>query len=517
MFLARLVDTPPSTFRNVAVNWAAFVFVALTSFFLSPFVVRQLGDQVYGTWSLLTAMVVYLGLLDLGIRSAVMRYVANHHAAGRHAEAAALIRAGLALFGLLGAVAILISACVAATLLPAFRIPSEYILSARVVVMLGGITVGITLVSAPFGAVVSAMQRFDLSSGFDLLLEAVRVIAIVVALRLGGELVSLAAIQLTVATARGLASVYLARRLYPKLGGLSPAWNQSHVRTVFVFGAVSSAIYLSRLVIFSTDALVIGAFLPLSMVTLFVIGGNLTDYARSVVNGFAATVTPRVSRMDGTASVGELRQLILQSAQLSTVIVLPIAVTFLIRGRTFIGLWMGPAYAQPSGDVLAVLAIALAFWAGHQVIGVSLMGLNRHRPLAVAYLLEAAANLGLSLALVSRTGIIGVAWATTVPSVIMSLVLVPVLLHQAVGIRPSQAVNEVWLRPLLGIIPFAVASWLIESGTTPVGIFPFFLQVALVLPLAVAGTWALTLSPGARRVVMRRAESWRARRANRGS
>jgi O-antigen/teichoic acid export membrane protein len=510
VFLPRLIASQPSTFRNVAANWIAFVFIAFSSFFLSPFVVRTLGDTAYGTWSLLTSMVGYLGLLDLGIRSAVMRYVANHHGAKRHDQSAAITRAGLALFAVLGGVAVL-AAIVAALIVPAFNVPPEFVRAARVVIVLGGITVATTLISAPFGAIVSAMQRFDLSSFVDIFLEIARIVAIVTALRMGASLVALAVIQLSIAGARGLANWYLAGVLYPESRTAAAPWDRSHVRTVFVFGAVSSAIFVSRQVIFSADAMVIGAFLPVAAITLFVIGANLTDYARAVVNGFAATVTPRVSRLDAQADHGALRALILDSGAIASLVVLPIAITLLMRGGTFIGLWMGEKYAAPSGQVLAVLSIALAFWAGHQVMAVALMGLNRHRPLAIAYAAEAATNLALSVALVQRTGIMGVAWATTVPSLIVTLVVSPVLLRHIVQIPIAVTFARVWARPLIAMLPFAAASWLMDSRTAPGSVLVFFLQVGALLPLAIAGSWFVALDPATRSAIASRASgAWRA-------
>jgi hypothetical protein len=72
--------------RNAVANWIAFLFTAIVGFFLSPFVVEHLGATRYGVWSLLAGLVGYLGLLDLGIRQAVNRYVAHHRAVGAHEE-----------------------------------------------------------------------------------------------------------------------------------------------------------------------------------------------------------------------------------------------------------------------------------------------------------------------------------------------------------------------------------------------------------------------------------------------
>jgi len=41
-----------------------------------------------------------------------------------------------------------------------------------------------------------------------------------------------------------------------------------------------------------------------------------------------------------------------------TMLILPVVITFALRGRAFIGLWVGDEYASLSGTVLRILSIA---------------------------------------------------------------------------------------------------------------------------------------------------------------
>src|SRR5438132_13926907 len=102
--------------RNVVSNWAAFAVSVIISLFLSPFIVHRLGDSAYGAWVLLSSLVGYLGLLDLGTRSAVTRYVANYHSTHRHEDAGRIASTALGLFGGLALLAI------AASVVPALRV-----------------------------------------------------------------------------------------------------------------------------------------------------------------------------------------------------------------------------------------------------------------------------------------------------------------------------------------------------------------------------------------------------------
>jgi len=63
--------------QNVLSNWFALAVTTLVGFFLSPFVVHHLGNVVYGVWVIIGSLVSYMGLLDLGLRGAVTRFVSK--------------------------------------------------------------------------------------------------------------------------------------------------------------------------------------------------------------------------------------------------------------------------------------------------------------------------------------------------------------------------------------------------------------------------------------------------------
>jgi O-antigen/teichoic acid export membrane protein len=159
---------------------------------------------------------------------------------------------------------------------------------------------------------------------------------------------------------------------------------------------------------------------------------------------------------------------------------------------------MGADYAALSGKVLWILSIALMVAAGRQVIASTMLGLNRHRALVPLYLAEAAVNLGLSVLLVQRYGLIGVAWGTTIPNLITSLIGVPWIFHRVVGVPMLELWRDIWIRPLVAILPFGVATYAVDMMWGAQSLYAFFFQILLVLPLAALGAWLVALNAGER-------------------
>jgi O-antigen/teichoic acid export membrane protein len=480
--------------RNVLANWGAFFFTAVASFFLAPFIVHELGNTAYGAWVLLLSLVGYLGLLDLGVRGAVMRFIARLHAMGDHAEAQRFASAALSVFGLSSAIAIVAGIGLAVELDRFFELPASLLSQARIATVLSAVTMALALMNGIYGGIITAMQRFDLLNAAEIVIEMVRIASVVLVLRAGEGLVALASIQLACGALRLAFAFMLSRRLYPELRVVHGEWSRSHIRQIIGYSAASTAIHSAAVVILQLNAIIIGTFIAVSMVTYYSIAASLTQYGKALADGVAYTVPPRVSAQEGRGDMQGARLTALFGGKLASLVHLPIVVTFLLRGDTFIGLWMGPEYATPSGHVLWILSLAFWFIAGRQIMVTTLMGLNKHRVLVPAAWLEAILNGTLSVIFARKFGIQGVAWGMVLPSLLITTAVYPVLFSRAIGVRPSSVWNELWLRPSLAMIPFASATFAVDRLYPSSSLLVFFAQVAAVVGLAAAGGWWIAVT-----------------------
>jgi O-antigen/teichoic acid export membrane protein len=263
---------------------------------------------------------------------------------------------------------------------------------------------------------------------------------------------------------------------------------------IFSFSAYAFLLQVSQNLSLYSKSVVIGAFLPVSAVTFFAIAGNLMIYARGLIGGISTTMTPLASALEAREHADDLQRVLLKGTRLATLIILPIALTFMLRGASFIGLWMGPEYRALSGRVLWILSVALVFAAGNQAAASTMLGISRHKILVPVALGEAAANLVLSVALVRPMGIIGVAWGTTLPSLVVSFLFWPGYIRRTLGIPIRSYVPSTWIRPLIAVVPFALCTYTMERLWPAPNLPLFFLQVGAALPLALIGAWYLGLT-----------------------
>jgi O-antigen/teichoic acid export membrane protein len=149
---------------------------------------------------------------------------------------------------------------------------------------------------------------------------------------------------------------------------------------------------------------------------------------------------------------------------------------------------MGPEFG---GSVLPlqVLAVTGIVLVGQGPLDNILLGTGRHRFVAFVAVGEALANLVLSVLLVGRYGILGVAIGTAVPVIAANLfILLPAGCRQ-VQLRVRDFVRTVAVAPAVGAAIAALASVALRSVFPPLSILGIVLEGAVVGVAYLIAVW----------------------------
>ena len=476
---------------NVGMNWLATAVGMVVPFFLTPFVVRHLGTTAYGVWILAVSAVSYLALLDLGLRSAIIRFVSKAQAQNNPGEATRAI--GTALwFRLLVAGGVALLAVGLALLTPhLFKIPVEMHFAAQITVLCCALGVGVTLVSGVFGAVLAAINRFDALSSITMTQTLARACGVLVILHSGRGLIALAVWELTIVTLAGALTALVALRVFPHCRVLAIRPDMAVFRAIWSYSLTTFVFMIAVQVVINTDALVIGAFLSVSLVTFYSIGSSLVSYSAQVTGALSTTFTPMASGFEASGRMDDLRKLLIRGTQATLGLVFPIAIALIFRGETFITLWMGPQYGHTSETVLRILMISLFFAVGDGTAGAVMMAIDKHKPVARWAVYEAILNLALSIVLVKTVGLYGVAWGTSLSMTFTHLALYPRYVEKVLGIPARTYVWDGWGKITLCSLPFAAACALTEHFWHAPNLVIFLAQIIAILPVYLVCVLAL--------------------------
>jgi len=470
-------------FKNVGANWALNALQILVLLKLAPFVVETLGRDSNGVWVTIVSMTGVLGLLILGVPLASVRFVAGHVARQDLPRANAAISTclgiclGLALAALIvGAVLYVFFETTYLAGPQGAALGPEGVREARIAfaIVAAQVAMGFVL-RLPYG-IFDAHHDFvvrNLIMAGELLLRLGLTIGL---LSWRASLPLLAAVQVACMLFEFAVCWLVIRRRYPGIRfGLS-SFDRSLVRTIFGFSAFAMLLNVGNLLAFRLDALVIGARLDPDQVTFFDMGNKFFDPMTGLLIAVGAVVMPMATRLQATGERDELARVFLKWSKISFSLVLAIGIYLLVLGPEFLGWWVGPDFAGPSGRVLQVLM--LSFLAYLPVRGVALpvlLGLGKPALTALALLAMGLLNLGLSLALVGPLGILGVAIGTAVPNVLFAAALL-VLACRELGVSLSSYLGHVALRASAGaLVPLALLL-AVKQGLHPTGLGPLVLS-----------------------------------------
>lgn len=482
--------------RNIFSNWAALLLNLIISFFLAPFVVNQLGSVYYGIWVIMMQLTGYLYLLDFGVRESVIRYVSKHDAADELPQIEQVVNAALRIYGCISLICLILAAIAAYFFPYIFNIAPEAVSTARHVVVITGVNMAQFFLFNVYVGVLMGIQRFDIFNKISIISSVIRVVLIVYFLHQGYGILALAYIQLAVNLFTNIlvflrSQILVPAKIYLKI---TTASFKTTVTTLVNYSFFVLLNNICQKIIFYTDALVIGFFLPASAITYYAIAGNLIEYLRKFVNSMANVFNPLTSELDTKNQPEKIQDLLVIGTKVSLLLGTPICIVYFFLGQKFIELWMGPEFGAPAASVLTILAVTHLFSMPHYTISSILYGLSRHHTIAYVRVFEAVANLVLSLILIRHLGIVGVALGTAVPHLISVTLILPIVIARILKLSVITYILKSYSGPIGSSLLFACSCYFADLYFDVRSLITFFGLVFAMLPLYIIPAWFLSFS-----------------------
>jgi O-antigen/teichoic acid export membrane protein len=485
--------------KNIAASWAAHVVTLLVGFCLVPFILHSIGEEGYGVWVFVNSLAGYSGVLYLGFGPTVCRYVAKHRAKGEWDAINQVVSSVVAVYVAAGGVVLLLAAGLVGGAAYLDKWDSTPLLDVQCAVLILGLNMAAGMVGSVYGGVLHASQRFDLVSSVYGLMALVRFGLTIGFLQQRHGLVILAGIFLLVTLLENALMAALAYREVCTLS-IGRRWmSRAVLKECFRFSAFTALRFVSVRLIYMTDTVVIGFVLGAKAIVPYYIGSRLVQMIHEPLEKISEVVLPSAGALHARDEHERLQELLAKAMGLTFALAGGFWIGAAYFGEWLLTTWMGETFAE-SRTVLLILLAAQVVAQPLFVVRQVLLAMGRVRLQALLDLLQAFANLALSLLLIRVMGIIGVAWGTLIPMVLVELgLLLPY------GLR----VLDLRIRPLLwnvcapNLLPLATLWLYCEVVST------------MSLPGGWTGVLSVTIGGGAvlglTRLMLEYADRWLAR------
>jgi O-antigen/teichoic acid export membrane protein len=449
--------------RNIGSNWVLILVTIAATYLLTPFIIGTLGQDGYGTWTLITSMTGYISLMALGVPMACVRYLAQDVAEGDERKVNQTIGSCAGLYLLIGMVAVLIGA-VLMVLFKAYAIPSAFKTEALLAFGLMVLNVSAGFIGFLPEGILFAHHDFVRRNLVRMAGVLLRLGLTIGLLKLHASLVTLAVVQIACLGFDFSVTLFLIRRYYPGIRISLADFDFAMVRRIFSFSVFVLLLTAGARLSFETDALVIGALMGVSFIPYYVVANSLIVYVMDFVIAIAAVVSPMATKMTTERKSDQLREMFLKWSKVALSLTLMVGLFLIVFGPTFIGWWINPSYERPSGQVLQILMVSsFVFLPIRGVALPLLMGLGKPKTPAIASLAAGLLNLGLSVLLIRPFGLIGVAVGTAIPNVLFASVVLVVACRE-LELTVVDYVKYVVPRAALGALPIVAVLMGLKLG-----------------------------------------------------
>ena len=401
--------------RNLSWNWLGIAVDAIVAFLLCPYLISQLGMSEYGAWVMIGSLTGYFGLLDLGIRGSVGRFVAYYLAKDQQKSASEIVSTAILMLVATGVVGMLGTWVVAryTDVLVGQEFTAASLQSIQWAIIIAGINLAVQLPSNGLEGVLWGCQRFDQLNKLRIPAITVRGLLSAGVVFLDGGLLALSIVTLMVTTLTGFAKIRLAYAAFEGFQIQVRLCSLQRARELSGFGLWSTIRAVASMIPARFVPLLVGVFSGASVVVPLSVAARLVATASALLVASSGVITPHATSLHASKSKAEQNRLLLLGGYYATAGAGMIFALFYLLGEPLLRLWVGAELATAYPLLVTLGAGRCASMT--QVVTRSIITAQaRHRSLAFASVTQGVMTLLISLALIEPYGVLGVAIAVAV-------------------------------------------------------------------------------------------------------
>lgn len=470
--------------KGSVLRMVEFFSTSIVTLAMTPFIIHSLGDSMYGLWIFIGSFLGYYGLMDFGLNSAIQRFLSRAIGASNKNEANKVINTAFAIFTILGFVTLILSFIVAFIFPLLIKNISEVNLFRNIIFILG-LNFAIGLPLRVFSGILTAEIRYDLSTAVELIKLALRTTLIIIFLKAGQGIMALAIITFATDISGYVVKYFIVKNLYKYITFSKNLIDKSKIRLLFGYSMYTFISQIADQLRFNVDNLVITAFIGLSSVTVYSIASRLVRYFIQFVTSAMGMFTPVFSQYEARGDYDSIREKFIFTTKISGYLSIMIGGILIIFGKAFIQRWVGQEYSG-AYPILIVLVIPIVLACIQNPSFQLLFGISKHKFYTASNAIEGIANLILSLILVKKYGLIGVALGTAIPMLIIKLFVQPIYTCRVINLSIKKYYFNVLMPTVLNSGVVLIVFWAIVRNFISADYFNLAALISVIVVLFTA-------------------------------
>jgi O-antigen/teichoic acid export membrane protein len=454
-------------YRNVTTSYLQLGVNVVYSLVSVPLILHWLSKSEFGLWALLVQLMSYIALVDLGMNSALARFLVDHKDQRGEGGYGALVKASVLVSVAQGLIVLAVVTLGSPLLATMMKIPAEYQKTFVDLMRIQGLIAAFTFCMNPLGIMLYAHQRMDIANRVSMFSMVASLGLLLLFLVKGCGIYSFVyANAITALIAPGYLFWHCRRLGFVPQAGKWGKVTWKTFRELFIYGKDVFLMSLGAQLITASQVIIVSRTLGLEAAAAWSIGTKLWLLMRQIMFQPYGSASPGLCEMLARNETERLRYRFKNLVVLTASFGVFLGVAFALCNSLFITVWTGGKIAwSPLNDVLLGLWI---FITALQVPHCNFVTVTKQiGGMRYIYFVEGCSFVALSL-------LVGYHWG--LPGIIACSLLCLVFFSYQFGLRRSERYFQVhfwelaldWVRPSLKLavmlVMVALITWLATAG-----------------------------------------------------
>lgn len=333
---------------GAALNYVIIGLNTLVGLLYTPYMLRMLGQNEYGLYSLVASVIAYLTILDFGFGNAIIRYTARFRSEGKQQEQWEMFGMFLIVYSVIGLIAFgggMALYCNVDTLFNRTMTASD-ISQARIMMLLLTLNLLVTFPLSIFGSIITAYENFIFQRGVNIIRILLSTAVMIALLATGFKAIALVVVQTVFNILILIINYFYCRRkLHIKVRFARFNWMFLREISVYSFWIFLNAI-MDR-IYWGTGQFVLAASTGTAAVAVFSVAIFFQQMYMTFSTSICSVLLPKVTAMVAQdSSDNDISDLFIRMGRFQCIVMAFVLAGFIVFGNGFIYLWSGPEYAE---------------------------------------------------------------------------------------------------------------------------------------------------------------------------
>jgi O-antigen/teichoic acid export membrane protein len=376
----RPMTTKERTFSvNAILTVFAWAVPAITAFVAVPITVRGLGDTQYGLLALTAALTGYLALMQMGLGSAIIRYLSFYRATNEGRPMLGVIWFALRWFcgaGLVGAAFLWFAA--PWLIESVLDVPPDLVPTGIMVMRITAVNFVLGLLVSVGAAIPQSFLRYDISSAMSGTWGTIAAAGPAVIVTLGYGLVAVVLFGLVTNVCALLIYAVIGYRLMKTVDlDAGPPWKAIR-RKALSFAGMTAANQIGSTLAQQTNRVVVGIAAGVAATAYYQVPYELASRVNEMLSRVAQVLFPTASSMFARSNVEGVKYLYVRTSRVFFLINFSVAVGLFVFAYPLLQYWVSEEYAHKGAPALMLFALSQSIHAS--TMAASYVNLSAARP-----------------------------------------------------------------------------------------------------------------------------------------